>query len=156
MRTDGNYKHGLSDHPLNWIWTGMKGRCYNPNNHKYPKYGGRGVRVCDEWLNDFMAFYNWCIANGWKRGLQIDKDIKGDGLLYSPETCIITTNKENCNKRSHTVLVERSGETKSIMQWCEHYGINQSTFYSRIKTGWDFERALTTPTNPRKRNKIAA
>lgn len=123
----------------------MKSRCYNVNNPKYSLYGGKGVTVCIEWLNDFKAYYDWCIDNGWEDGMQVDKDIKGTGFLYSPETCIIVTNKENCNKRSHTRLVTRNGETKSIMQWCEYYGLNQSTFYSRLKTGWDFEKALTTP-----------
>jgi len=123
----------------------MRSRCYNKKNEKYYRYGGRGVVVCDEWKNDFKSFYDWAIRNGWEPGMQIDKDIKGDGLLYSPDSCIIVTNKENCNKRSHTVLVERSGEIKSIMQWCEYYGINSHTFYSRIRTGWSFEKTLTTP-----------
>jgi hypothetical protein len=141
--------HGLgNDHPLYSVWCNMKSRCYNPKNEKFQRYGGRGVKVCDEWLHDFAAFYKWAIGMGWKEGLQIDKDIKGNGLLYSPENCIITNNKTNANKRRHTRLVTRNGTTKSIMQWCEHYGLNQSTFYSRINTGWSFENALTTPKRP--------
>lgn len=139
------YKHGLTSHRLYESWCRMKARCYNPKNPKYYTYGGRGVKVCDEWLNDFKSYYDWCIKNGWVDGMQVDKDIIGDGLLYSPTTCLIVTNKQNCNKRSHTRLVTRNGVTKSIMQWCEEYELNQSTFYSRINTGWGFEKALTTP-----------
>lgn len=138
-------RHGLSSHKLYESWCRMRERCYNPHNPKYYRYGGRGVVVCDEWRKDFKVYYDWCMTNGWKPGLQIDKDIKGNGLLYSPEMCIIVTNKENCNKRSHTKLITRKGETKSIMQWCEFYGLNQSTLYSRLNTGWSFEMALITP-----------
>jgi len=140
-----NLKHNYRHHPLYTVWMGMKSRCYNQNNPKYYRYGGRGVQVCDEWKNDCKAFCDWCLSNGWKQGLQIDKDIKGNGLLYSPDTCIFVSNKENCNMRNHTKLVTRNGETKSIMQWCEQYGLNQSTLYSRLNTGWNFELALTTP-----------
>lgn len=140
-----NFKHGLNNHPLHLSWARMRGRCLNKNNPKYHRYGGRGVKICQEWLNDFKSYYNWATENGWKPGLQVDKDYLGDGLLYSPTTCIIVSNKENCNRRSTTRLVTLNGVTKSVMQWCEWYGINQSTFYSRINTGWDFEIALKTP-----------
>lgn len=140
-----NIKHSLRQHPLYHSWCRMKARCYNPNNPRYDRYGGRGVSVCDEWLNDFKSYYDWCIENGWEEGLQVDKDIKGDGLLYSPQTCLIVTNKQNCNKRSSTVLIERDGVTKSIVEWCEYFQINKSTLYSRLKTGWSFEKAVSTP-----------
>lgn len=85
-----NKTHGLNDHPLYRKWNGFKTRCYNKNNPKYHRYGGRGVIVCNEWVNNFKAFYDWAILNGWEEGLQIDKDIKAhklgkEGLIYSPE-----------------------------------------------------------------------
>ena len=88
-----------SSHPLYEVWTGIKMRCYNVNNCGYKNYGGRGITMCDEWKNDFKAFVDWAIENGWRKGLFIDKDIKGDSKIYSPETCSIVTRAENNRKR---------------------------------------------------------
>lgn len=88
-------KHGLRSHPLYNVWSGIKDRCYNTNSHDYHNYGGRGVRMCDQWITNFKLFYDWCIKKEWKRGLQIDKDKIGNGLLYSPETCCLLSLKEN-------------------------------------------------------------
>lgn len=77
----------------------MKQRCYNPNNPNYARYGGKGVTVCDEWLNDSGTFIRWALANGWKKGMHLDKDLGSDSQdiarIYSPETCRFTTAKEN-------------------------------------------------------------
>lgn len=56
-------KHGLSNTRLHRIWSHMKNRCYNKNSEKYKNYGARGIKVCDEWLSDFVVFYNWVINN---------------------------------------------------------------------------------------------
>ena len=84
-----------SDHPLKRIWTGIKQRCYNPNSKVYCYYGAKGVIMCDEWLNSYRKFYYWCISNGWEEGLEVDKDIKGNGKIYSPESCMIVTHAVN-------------------------------------------------------------
>lgn len=87
-------KHGLTKHPLFSKWTDIKSRCYNKNVDMYKNYGGRGIKVCDEWLNDFMSFYNWSIENGWEEGLQIDRvNFNGD---YEPNNCQFITGAENC------------------------------------------------------------
>ena len=82
-------------HPLQKIWTGIKQRCNNPKCEAYVYYGAKGVRMCKEWENDFPAFFRWCMDNGWEDGLEIDKDIKGSGLLYSPNDCSIVSHLEN-------------------------------------------------------------
>src|SRR6185503_1916158 len=76
------HKHGLSRIPggLYRLLNVMKSRCYRKGTDAYPNYGGKGVIICEEWLNDFMSFYNWAMANGYKKGLQIDKDIKAKEL----------------------------------------------------------------------------
>ena len=84
------------------VWCGMKGRCYGVNNSAYRYYGLKGVTVCDEWINDFEAFEKWAFANGWKKGLHIDKDLicERDGIspkIYSPQTCIIVSKGVNSN-----------------------------------------------------------
>lgn len=82
--------HNLTNHPLYSVWEGIKKRCYNQNNKSYPNYGGKGVIVCEDWLKNFKAFYDWAIVNGYKKGLEIDKDKLAPsktGNLYCPEYC---------------------------------------------------------------------
>lgn len=92
------------DHPLYDVWKGMKARCNNKNHKSYSRYGGKGVRVCEEWELEFISFYNWALSNGYEPGMQIDKDIKGNGLLYSPDTCCWVTQRVNCQTRSNVKL----------------------------------------------------
>ena len=91
------YKHGLSKHPLNGRWNMMKQRCNNPNNVKYKDYGGRGITVCDEWMNDFKKYYDWCMDNGYKQELHIDRR-DNDGN-YEPGNCRFVTPKVNANNK---------------------------------------------------------
>lgn len=128
-----NYKHGLGDkHPLYKVWMNMKARCYNKKTKAFRWYGGSGVSVCDEWLNDYGAFYNWSISNGWSDGLQLDKDIKGCGKIYSPENCTFVTSKENANHRRNSNVIEYEGVKKTVAQWAEYLNINQNTLRSRL------------------------
>lgn len=121
----------------------MKQRCYNSKDAAYLNYGGRGVRVCNSWLDDFKLFFDWCINNGWQEGLQLDKDIKGNGLLYSPETCCFVTAKENSNTKRNCHLLEFNGEIKNITQWSEEHGVPEKRIHWRIKKGWTIKDALT-------------
>lgn len=95
-------KHGMCDTRLYRVWAGMKARCNRVNSKDYPRYGGRGIRVCDEWL-DFQAFFNWAMANGYdpnaKKGeCTIDRiDVDGD---YSPNNCRwVNSSVQQQNKR---------------------------------------------------------
>jgi len=90
--------HGLSKHPLYSIWMGMKKRCYNSNTIHYRDYGGRGIVVCSEWLNNPKIFIKWGIENGYKAELQIDRRDNDKG--YSPENCrFVTSLVNNLNQR---------------------------------------------------------
>lgn len=90
-----NATHRKTNSRLHNIWTGMKGRCHNPNNHKYSRYGGRGIKVCSEW-QDFAIFMDWAMKNGYKDNLTIDRiDVNGD---YCPENCQFLTLSENSIK----------------------------------------------------------
>ncbi len=75
----------------------MKRRCYNQKFKQYKDYGGRGIRVCDEWLKSFKNFYDWAMANGFREDLQIDR-IDNDGN-YEPSNCRWVSAKENANNR---------------------------------------------------------
>lgn len=93
MAKEGQLKHGLSEDKIYKLWKGIKARCNNQNTKSYKNYGGRGVKLCDEWC-DFMNFYNWVILNGYRDGLKIDR-INNDGD-YEPSNCAFVTNAENC------------------------------------------------------------
>ncbi len=95
---NGNYQHGLSNHPLYSVWVGMKQRCFYKKHNRYYNYGGRGINICDDWKLNFKFFYDWAVLNGWKKGLQIDrKDNDGD---YCPENCKLSRPIENSNNRN--------------------------------------------------------
>jgi hypothetical protein len=146
-----NAKHYLSTHPLYWLWASVKNRCYNSNERSYKDYGAVGVKMCDEWLNDPKAFIEWALANGWKKGLQIDKDIIAakiglKPILYSPERCLFVTRKQNCNQRKSSRIIEYNGVRKTLMQWSEELGINHTTLAMRLKDyGYSVERAFSEP-----------
>jgi len=127
----------------------MKRRCYNQKYKKYKNYGGKGVSVCDEWRNDFMAFYNWAINNGWEKGLHIDKDIKG-GNIYSPQNCSIVTAKQNHNHTVSSIFIEHGGETHTISEWCDIYGIKPQRTWSRYRRGVRTHQRLFNPNTERK------
>lgn len=148
--------HGLRHHPLYGIWCNIKGRCYNEKNIGYYLYGGRGVKMCDEWKNDFKPFYDWCIKNGWRKGLEIDKDIKSEGKLskiYSPEYCSIVTPLENSRSKRTTKFVVYNGDNISIQELGERFNISYKLMWKRFKKGWDIEKLISPPQN--KKNKAA-
>lgn len=142
--------HGFSAHPLYRVWENIYSRCYNPRNKKYPIYGGRGVKVCEEWLKDRSTFIKWAIANGWQKGLQVDKDIIAQkmgipALLYSPEFCSIVTPGQNSEIKSNCRIIEVNGVSKTITQWGKLLGRDERIILRRIKRGWSIERAATEP-----------
>ena len=151
----GNIKHGdakrSGHHRLYSIRKGMLERCYNPNSSHYHLYGGKGVKVCDEWREDYLSFKNWALTSGYEDGLTIDRiDCDGD---YCPENCrwasptVQANNKKNINKYTY------NGESHSIAEWARILNVSRELLKDRIvRLHWDIEKALTTP--PRKCEKI--
>jgi hypothetical protein len=126
--------HGLIKHPLYRKWQDMKKRCYNKNVERYKSYGALGITVCDEWKNDFKAFYDWSMDNGWDGILQLDrKDVYGN---YCPENCqYISVIEQGFNKRN-TFYVTINGTKYCLAKFCF---VNNSTQYhlmwQRLKKG---------------------
>ena len=134
---------GTSRSRLKRIWRKMKERCYNTKVDNYHRYGGRGITVCDEWKDNFQAFYDWSMANGYADDLTIDR-IDNDGN-YEPGNCRWATMKEQANNKSNNVRITYKGKTQDIKQWSEELGIAYTTLFIRIQNGWPVEKAFFEP-----------
>ena len=134
-------KHGGHGTRLYSIWRGMTTRCNIKNTDYYKHYGGKGVKVCDEW-KDFPAFYEWATANGYRENLTIErKDVNGD---YCPENCCWIPLSEQMKNTTRTVLITYNNITKNQKEWANDIGISPDTLKYRIKK-YGIEKALTMP-----------
>jgi len=138
-------KHGLTDHRLYKIWSGMKSRCNNKNQISYKDYGARGIKICKEWNNNFLKFYNWSIKNGYKDNLSIDRI--DNNLGYNPENCRWITTREQVWNRRNSIKknITAFGETKSAHEWESDARcvVSIGTLLYRIGAGWNPEIAIT-------------
>lgn len=128
------------------VWNMMKQRCNDPNNRAYSSYGGRGIKVCDEWNGSYAAFREWAYANGYDensthRDCTIDRIDNDKG--YSPENCRIANAKTQANNTRKTRYITYKGETKPFTVWAEEAGLKVATLRNRLKGGWQLEDALT-------------
>lgn len=131
INLSANHKHKMSGTRIYETWQDMKRRCYNKQNARYDRYGGRGITVCDEWLNNFQSFYDWAISNGYSDDLTIDR-IDNDGN-YEPSNCRWSTAKEQCNNRGSNINITIGNATKSLMRWCEIFNVDYKKVYARYK-----------------------
>lgn len=123
--------------------SGMKQRCYNPKCSQFKNYGGRGIKVCDRWLESFQNFVD---DMGLKpEGLSIDR-INNDGD-YEPGNCRWATSTEQRNNQRTCRPLTFNGITKPLRDWAQEYGIHEMTLHHRIVKGWDAGQAITTPVN---------
>ena len=131
------------------IWLCILRRCTKPKDIGYYRYGGRGIRVCEEWASSKESFYRWALSAGYRIGLAIDR-IDNNGH-YSPDNCRWVTSKQNARNRRDNVMVTAFGETKCIEDWGTDPRCAVSTirlWYRIRRSGWDHERAITTPPLP--------
>ena len=121
----------------------MLRRCYDPDNDHYPHYGGRGIRVCDDWMGPVgrKRFYKWCIENGAEPELQIDRvDVNGD---YCPGNCRFVDAVVQMNNTTRNHWVTYNGETRTIADWARETGYSYATLKHRLDRGWTLERVFT-------------
>lgn len=143
------FLHGETNSRLYDIWRGIKKRCLLPKAQSYKNYGGRGIGVCEEWKNNYMAFREWALKNGYKEDLEIDRiNVNGD---YEPNNCRFVNNKQQANNRRNNSRLTLNGETKTIQEWADEIGVERSTLSERKRMGWSDLDTLTKP--KRKYNK---
>lgn len=116
--------HGQSNTRLYQIWCGMKKRCYNPRASIYKHYGGRGIKMCTEWRDDYMAFHNWATVHGYTGVLSIDRiDVNGD---YTPSNSRWVTDLVQANNTRANRNISYKGITKTAAEWTRHLAITKS------------------------------
>lgn len=141
--------HNLSKHPLFKVYVGMKERCINPNHNRYQYYGGKGVSVCPEWIDDFKAFFDWAVLNGYKKGLTIHR--KKSDKNYQPDNCSFVSYQRQRLEMDNINLITAFGESKCLTAWSEdeRCSVTFKCLYGRFtqyKEDWpDIEEAITAP-----------
>jgi hypothetical protein len=129
----------------------MKQRCLNPKNDHYKDYGGRGIKICEEWLQ-FEAFYAWAQISGYEESLTIDR--KNNNGNYCPENCRWVSQKEQTKNKRSNVMLTLKGKTQCLAVWADDLEINYSTLRARKKNGWSDEKTLTIPVQKHQRTQI--
>ena len=118
------------------IWKSMRHRCCNPKCKSYVRYGGRGIYICKEWKDDFKAFCDWSLINGYSDTLTLDREDNDMG--YDPINCRWVTHKKQQNNKSNNVFIIYKGIRRTAQEWSDNTGILAHTIISRYKKGWEF------------------
>lgn len=135
-------KHGAHESPEYYVWRAIKARCRNPGHAAYPRYGGRGVGICDEWFNDFSAF----IAHvGRRPSNQYSIERIDNNKGYEPGNVCWATIKEQCVNKRNVKLYEFNGRALCIAHWANEIGMSETTLGDRLRQGCSIEEALTRP-----------
>lgn len=135
-------KHGKTRTQEYICWMNMKRRCFDKNNSEYHNYGGRGIKVCDRWLNSFENFLE-DMGKLPFRGATLDRINVNGG--YGPNNCRWATMKEQANNTRRSHFITYNGKTKTLSGWADEIGVNYSALENRIRRGWGIEKALTAP-----------
>lgn len=128
-------------------WIRLKDRVTNPNNDHFNRYGGRGIKCCDRWMNNYENFF----ADMGKRpsSLHSIDRIDNDGD-YTPENCRWATKKEQARSRCSSRFIEHAGQNKTLAEWAEGAGMDLRALWQRLKRGWGMEKSLKTPLDRKK------
>lgn len=121
----------------------MIDRTENPNNPDFDIYGGKGIKICQEWRSDFSKFRDWANQNGYADNLSIDRIDSNKG--YRPNNCRWATATQQANNINRNHIIEYKGRKMTMAEAAKVAGLNYSCFKERIKLGWPIEKAMTTP-----------
>lgn len=124
------------------IWSGMKQRCFDIKSKDFPRYGGRGITICQEWTR-FGHFYNWANANGYQDDLTVER-INNDGN-YEPGNCTWIPPKAQARNRRTSHYLTLNDHTVTIAEWAEIMCVDRGVIEQRLRRGWSIEKTLTTP-----------
>jgi hypothetical protein len=141
VRNAASATHGKTGTRTYDTWRSIKERCCNPNSKDWDNYGGRGIKICKEWSSSFADF----LADMGERpdGMTIDRiDVDGH---YNKENCRWASMSTQGNNRRTCVYVDFNGKSQSVADWSREVGLERKTLEYRIRSGWEVERALTTP-----------
>jgi hypothetical protein len=141
---------GIDDHqsgrtlcraPEYKVWCAMKRRCRDPGHWNYKYYGGRGITICDEWINNPWSFIEWMRSQGWVRGLKVDRIDNDAG--YSPANCRLVDHTTQMRNQRDAFTITIDGVTKHAKDWAEVSGTNYYTIKSRVRMyGWGPKEAV--------------
>lgn len=148
---DVTVKHGMSRTPIYNVWSGMIKRCTKPYHKSYRLYGGRGIKVCEEWLHDPNSFIEWALSHGYQEGLTLDRiDVNGS---YCPLNCRWSTVKQQARNRRTNKTFLYKGSLYCLVELAEETGVPYDLIKNRIRLGWDIKRALEEPLHKEFSNK---
>lgn len=143
--------HNESKTKLYRHWISMIYRCHNPKNSAYKWYGARGISVCDDWKT-YEGFKAWVEATRPREDYTVERiDVNGN---YSPDNCTWIPMSEQAKNRTSSIQIEHDGRVQNLTDWCKELNLEYKRVHNRMfKLGWDFEKAITTPVDTKKRNR---
>lgn len=146
LRDNNNYR-------IYCVYRSVLARCNNPNSRAYPRYGGRGIHICDEWADSYEVFRRWALSNGYAENPTLDRYPDNDGN-YEPGNCRWATMKEQSRNRSTSRFIQAFGETKILHDWSEDERcvVGRTTLGCRLGVGMEPEIAMTTPSTRAKKS----
>ena len=148
FRNKRSEKHGYSKERLYRVWGCMLNRCYDPNRPEYHNYGGRGIKVCNEWRESYLAFRSWALDNGYdasKSGKECSLDRINSNGDYEPSNCQWVSMAEQAWNKQSTVWLNYRGKKITYCEAEKIGGIAASTIRGRLERGWSTERAIEQP-----------
>lgn len=139
--------HGFSNKAIYSVFMGMKQRCYNSNYWAYKDYGGRGIKICDRWLEDFRNF----LEDMGEPPINYTIERKDNNAGYNKENCIWASRQDQQNNRRVNHLLTYKEKTMTVAQWGREMNMGHNTLSERLRKGWSVEEALETPVMRRKK-----
>lgn len=134
------YRHGRRNTPEYWVWRSMKLRCLVPTHHNFSLYGGRGISICKEWVDSFMAFFAHI---GPRPTSEHSLDRIDNERGYEPGNVRWATAKEQARNRRSSRILDHNGLSLTLTEWAERIGISVQALWGRLKKGWQLKDALT-------------